>query len=81
MQQHYPQLNYIWVCARPEQTVIPGNAIKVQKGSRAYYQAYAKAKYWVSNARLPLYLNKKKKKTKYIFKHGMVHHLSVWLMI
>ena len=31
MQQHYPQLNYIWVCARPEQTVIPGNAIKVQK--------------------------------------------------
>lgn len=59
MQQHYPQLNYIWVCARPEQTVIPGNAIKVQKGSRAYYQAYAKAKYWVSNARLPLYLNKK----------------------
>ena len=79
MQQHYPQLNYIWVCTRPEQTVIPGNAIKVQKGSRAYYQAYAKAKYWVSNARLPLYLNKKK--TKYIFKHGMVHHLSVWLMI
>ncbi|MCH8672993.1 bifunctional glycosyltransferase/CDP-glycerol:glycerophosphate glycerophosphotransferase [Staphylococcus lugdunensis] len=59
MQQHYPQLNYIWVCTRPEQTVIPGNAIKVQKGSRAYYQAYAKAKYWVSNARLPLYLNKK----------------------
>lgn len=59
MQKNYPTLNYIWVFKDPEKNNIPGNAIKVKRGSKAYYDAYAKAKYWVSNARLPLYLNKK----------------------
>lgn len=59
MQKHYPHLNYIWVFSKPENNNIPGNATKVKKGSQAYYDAYAKAKYWVTNARLPLYLNKK----------------------
>ncbi|OFO42696.1 CDP-glycerol--glycerophosphate glycerophosphotransferase [Staphylococcus sp. HMSC070D05] len=59
MQQHYPQYNYIWVFSKPDNNIIPGNATKVKKGSKEYYEAYAKAKYWISNARLPLYLNKK----------------------
>jgi len=59
MQQHYPQYNYIWVFSKPNNNIIPGNATKVKKGSKEYYEAYAKAKYWISNARLPLYLNKK----------------------
>ncbi|WP_239700388.1 bifunctional glycosyltransferase family 2 protein/CDP-glycerol:glycerophosphate glycerophosphotransferase [Mammaliicoccus sp. D-M17] len=59
MQRNYPQLNYIWVFAKPEQNVIIGNAEKVKKGSKEYYDAYSKAKFWVTNARLPLYLNKK----------------------
>ncbi|MCJ1656993.1 bifunctional glycosyltransferase family 2 protein/CDP-glycerol:glycerophosphate glycerophosphotransferase [Staphylococcus sp. NRL 16/872] len=59
MQDHYPHLNYIWVFNKPDNNNVPGNATKVKKGSKEYYEAYAKAKYWVSNARLPLYLNKK----------------------
>ena len=31
MQQHYPQLNYIWVCARPEQTVIQEMLLKCKR--------------------------------------------------
>ncbi|MEB6339611.1 CDP-glycerol:glycerophosphate glycerophosphotransferase [Mammaliicoccus sciuri] len=59
MQKNYPKLNYIWVFNKPDKNVIIGNAEKVKKGSKEYYDAYSKAKFWVSNARLPLYLNKK----------------------
>lgn len=59
MQQNYPKLNYIWVFNNPDKNVIIGNAEKVKKGSKEYYDAYSKAKFWVTNARLPLYLNKK----------------------
>jgi CDP-glycerol glycerophosphotransferase len=59
MQNHFPQLNYIWVFNKPKDNLIMGNAKKVKKGSAAYYEAYSKAKYWVTNARLPQYLNKK----------------------
>lgn len=59
MQNHFPQLNYIWVFNNPKKNIIMGNAQKVKKGSKAYYDAYSKAKFWVTNARLPQYLNKK----------------------
>ncbi|MGY0683485.1 bifunctional glycosyltransferase/CDP-glycerol:glycerophosphate glycerophosphotransferase [Mammaliicoccus sciuri] len=59
MQKNYPKLNYIWVFKNPDKNVITGNAEKVKKGSKEYYAAYSKAKFWVTNARLPLYLNKK----------------------
>jgi CDP-glycerol glycerophosphotransferase len=59
MQNHFPQLNYIWVFNNPKKNIIMGNAKKVKKGSAAYYEAYSKAKFWVTNARLPQYLNKK----------------------
>ncbi|ORI03552.1 CDP-glycerol:glycerophosphate glycerophosphotransferase [Mammaliicoccus sciuri] len=59
MQKNYPKLNYIWVFNNPDKNVIIGNAEKVKKGSKEYYDAYSKAKFWVTNARLPLYLNKK----------------------
>ncbi|MCD8760707.1 bifunctional glycosyltransferase family 2 protein/CDP-glycerol:glycerophosphate glycerophosphotransferase [Mammaliicoccus sciuri] len=59
MQRNYPKLNYIWVFNNPNKNVIVGNADKVKKGSKEYYDAYSKAKFWVTNARLPLYLNKK----------------------
>lgn len=59
MMNHFPEFEYIWVLNRPKNVFIPGPAKKVKKGSQAYYEAYSKAKYWVANARLPLYLNKK----------------------
>ncbi|OEL03173.1 CDP-glycerol--glycerophosphate glycerophosphotransferase [Staphylococcus saprophyticus] len=59
MMKRYPNYEFIWVFKNPSKVQIPGLAKKVKKGSKAYYEAYSKAKYWVSNARLPLYLNKK----------------------
>ena len=43
MQQHYPQYKYIWVFSKPNNNIIPGNATKVKKGSKEYYEAYAKS--------------------------------------
>ncbi|MEJ7541565.1 bifunctional glycosyltransferase/CDP-glycerol:glycerophosphate glycerophosphotransferase [Staphylococcus intermedius] len=59
MKDHYPELNYKWVFNNPEYNSVPGEVEKVQKNSNAYYQAYSEAKFWVSNARIPLFLNKK----------------------
>ncbi|SIN54867.1 CDP-glycerol:poly(glycerophosphate) glycerophosphotransferase [Mycobacteroides abscessus subsp. abscessus] len=59
MLKRHPNYEFIWVFKNPSKVQIPGSAKKVKKGSKAYYEAYSKAKYWVSNARLPLYLNKK----------------------
>ncbi|WP_323702629.1 bifunctional glycosyltransferase family 2 protein/CDP-glycerol:glycerophosphate glycerophosphotransferase [Mammaliicoccus sp. Dog046] len=59
LQEHYPKLNCIWVFNNPRQNSIPGNGVKVKKGSKEYYDAYSQAKFWVTNARLPQYLNKK----------------------
>ncbi|REA65617.1 CDP-glycerol:glycerophosphate glycerophosphotransferase, partial [Staphylococcus pseudintermedius] len=50
---------YKWVFKQPEYNVVPGEVEKVEKNSKAYYQAYSEAKFWVSNARIPLFLNKK----------------------
>ncbi|GGI43485.1 bifunctional glycosyltransferase/CDP-glycerol:glycerophosphate glycerophosphotransferase [Mammaliicoccus stepanovicii] len=70
MQENYPQMNYYWALSNPENSVIPGNAIKVKKGSKEYYDAYSNAKFWVSNARLPLFLNKKENQTYIQTWHG-----------
>lgn len=59
MMKHHPNYEFIWVFKKPGNVYLPGPAKKVKKGSAAYYEAYSKAKYWVANARLPLYLNKK----------------------
>ncbi|HEC2195460.1 TPA: CDP-glycerol glycerophosphotransferase family protein [Staphylococcus delphini] len=59
MKDHYPELNYKWVFQQPEYNVVPGEVDKVEKNSKAYYQAYSEAKFWISNARIPLFLNKK----------------------
>ena len=70
MKDHYPELNYRWVFKNPETNRVPGEAIKVKKNSSAYYQAYSEAKFWVSNARLPLFLNKKENQTYIQTWHG-----------
>ncbi|RIL77867.1 CDP-glycerol:glycerophosphate glycerophosphotransferase, partial [Staphylococcus equorum] len=46
------------------------NAVKVKKGSKEYYDIYQKASVWVSNARLPLILNKKSNQTYVQTWHG-----------
>ncbi|MEB7392526.1 bifunctional glycosyltransferase/CDP-glycerol:glycerophosphate glycerophosphotransferase [Mammaliicoccus sciuri] len=59
MLENYPENQYVWILKNPSKSVIPGNPLKIKKGSLEYYKAYSKAKVWVNNARLPLALNKK----------------------
>lgn len=70
MIKRYPEYNYIWVFKNPDENIIPGNAKKVEKGSKAYYEAYSDAHYWVTNARTPLYLSKKDNQTYIQTWHG-----------
>ncbi|MEQ6028833.1 bifunctional glycosyltransferase/CDP-glycerol:glycerophosphate glycerophosphotransferase [Staphylococcus saccharolyticus] len=70
MQKYYPNYRYVWSLKNPDKSVVPGNAIKVKRGSTEYYQAYSEASHWVSNARTPLYLNKKDNQTYIQTWHG-----------
>ena len=42
----------------------------MKRGSAEYYQAYSEASHWVSNARTPLYINKKDNQTYIQTWHG-----------
>ena len=55
---------YIWIFNETGKD-IPGNPKQVKRFSLAYYYHLATAKYWVSNARLPLHL-KKREETVYL---------------
>ncbi|QYA40723.1 CDP-glycerol:glycerophosphate glycerophosphotransferase [Macrococcoides caseolyticum] len=59
MYKNYPDYTYIWVLNHPDKFDIPGPAKKVKRLSKEFYEAYATSKYWVANARIPLYLIKK----------------------
>ena len=50
---------YVW-CFTEKNKKIPGNAIQVKRFSLKYFYYLARAKYWVSNSRLPIYLKKRK---------------------
>ena len=65
MLKNYPDYKYVWILKNPSKSEIPGNPLKIKKGSLEYYKAYSKAKVWVNNARLPLTLSKKENQ-KYI---------------
>lgn len=70
MTQNYPNLKYYWVFSDPSNICNITNAVKVKKGSKEYYDIYQKASVWVSNARLPLILNKKSNQTYVQTWHG-----------
>lgn len=59
MIKEYPQYNYKWILRRPNTTYVPGKAQKLKRYSKEAYDAYAKAGFWVTNARLPLHIEKK----------------------
>ncbi|TQS75936.1 bifunctional glycosyltransferase family 2 protein/CDP-glycerol:glycerophosphate glycerophosphotransferase [Ornithinibacillus gellani] len=57
MQEHYPNYRYVW--SFTEKRNIPGNAKQVKRFSLRYFYYLARAKYWISNSRLPKYLTKR----------------------
>src|SRR5699024_3706891 len=52
-------MKYKYVWSLNEKKDIPGSPIQVKRFSLRYFYYLAKAKYWVSNSRLPKYLNKR----------------------
>ncbi|HIH1381292.1 TPA: bifunctional glycosyltransferase/CDP-glycerol:glycerophosphate glycerophosphotransferase [Staphylococcus pseudintermedius] len=70
MKKTYPQLNYYWIFKDINDTTIPNDIQKIQKGSSDYYKIFKKARVWVSNSRLPLYLEKKPNQTYIQTWHG-----------
>nr|WP_255639697.1 CDP-glycerol:glycerophosphate glycerophosphotransferase [Aquibacillus saliphilus] len=49
---------YVWIFNETDKE-IPGNAKQVKRSSLKYYYYLARAKYWVSNSRMPKQLNKR----------------------
>ncbi|QHW36262.1 bifunctional glycosyltransferase family 2 protein/CDP-glycerol:glycerophosphate glycerophosphotransferase [Staphylococcus ursi] len=70
MKKTYPQLNYYWIFKDINDTTLPSDIQKIQKGSSDYYKIFKKARVWVSNSRLPLYLEKKSNQTYIQTWHG-----------
>jgi len=54
---HYPEYKTVW--SFNEKTTIPGKAKQVQRFSLRYFYTLARAKYWISNSRMPIYLQKR----------------------
>ncbi len=53
------KMRYKYVWSVLEKKDIPGDPIQVKRFSLRYFYYLAKSKYWVSNSRLPKYLNKR----------------------
>ncbi|SDK14211.1 bifunctional glycosyltransferase/CDP-glycerol:glycerophosphate glycerophosphotransferase [Sediminibacillus albus] len=59
MIKNMPDYNYVWILNDVGSNSIPGNPIIVRRQSLRYYYYLARAKYWISNSRMPNYLNKR----------------------
>ncbi|WP_153463445.1 bifunctional glycosyltransferase/CDP-glycerol:glycerophosphate glycerophosphotransferase [Sediminibacillus terrae] len=69
MRKHYPEFEYVWSLNDLNKD-IPGNPKKVRRLSLRYYYNVARAKFWISNARMPNYLNKRQETTYLQTWHG-----------
>lgn len=58
MDKNHKDFKFIWIFN--EKREIPGNAKQVKRFSLAYYYYLATSKFWVSNSRLPMHLDKRK---------------------
>lgn len=56
MTRHFPDYTFVWSMSETEH--IPGGATQVNRLSLKYFYYLAKAKYWVSNSRMPNYIKK-----------------------
>lgn len=59
MAENNKDYNFVWIFNEPKTKKIPGKAKLVKRFSFKYYYYLATAKYWVSNSRMPLHLDKR----------------------
>src|SRR5699024_3391372 len=58
MLKHFPDYQFVWILRKPGKQ-IPGHPKQVKRMGLQYYYYLARAKYWVSNSRIPKHLNKR----------------------
>lgn len=68
MLKHNMDYKYVW--STNEQQNIPGDPVQVRRFSLRYYYYLAKAKYWINNARMPNYAEKREETTYLQTWHG-----------
>jgi len=59
---YFKDFVFVWAFKNPEnyQHLANGNTLIIKYGSKEFYKYMSKAKYWITNSRLPEYLIKKK---------------------
>lgn len=59
---YFKDFVFVWAFKNPEnyQHLANGNTLVIKYGSKEFYKYMSKAKYWITNSRLPEYLIKKK---------------------
>ena len=62
----YKDYKYVWALEDPENTEIPGPAIKIKADTPEYFKYTLKAKYWITCVNIERGLRYKKKKCKYL---------------
>lgn len=62
----YKDYKYVWALEDPENTEIPGRAIKIKADTPEYFKYTLKAKYWITCVNIERGLRYKKKKCKYL---------------
>ncbi|MEX5681618.1 bifunctional glycosyltransferase/CDP-glycerol:glycerophosphate glycerophosphotransferase [Staphylococcus cohnii species complex 1663] len=59
MQHKYPNLKYYWIYDTQNKVNFPQELNLIAKNSKSYFDIYRKAHVWVTNARIPVHINKK----------------------
>ena len=62
----YSSYKYVWAVDDPENTIIPGPAIKIKADTVEYFRTTLKAKYWITCVNIERGLIYKKKNCKYL---------------
>jgi len=60
--EYFKDYTFVWAFKNPleYESLMKDNTIVIKYGSRKFYEYMSKAKYWITNSRLPEYLIKKK---------------------
>ena len=61
--EYFKDYTFVWAFKNPleYESLVKDNTIVIKYGSKKFYEYMSKAKYWITNSRLPEYLIKKKK--------------------
>ena len=72
MIERYPDFTYVWAY-NGDKSIIPGNPIVVERGSKEYYNYLAKAGTLINNTVFPIWYHRKES---FYFQTGMGHLIN-----